>query len=1000
MPRTQSALLEAMAERQVTVDGDDAARCPIPSSLLATENPIDLEGTFPLPEAQLDRFAIRTALGYPDADQEVRILLEQRQGHPLDDLGAAVTVEEARALRSAVGDVYVDELLLRWIVDLVRATREIEGVLLGASVRGSLALQRVAAARALLEGRDYVRPQDVEALFLPVLGHRLRLDPTAFADAGRRDARGAARARPRRRPRARAGAARGRRGASPRPSRRRAVSAVAAPAAPFPLVPRFQIEGLSGGVLQGLRRGRGSEPVATRPYRTGDSTRTIDWAASARLSAAHGDDRFVVREYRAEEAPRVVVVQDLRPEMGCTRPTLPWLHKPAAVQAALAAIARERARRRARGSACRRGATRGGDGAALARRARRAAGRRQALDAPHGRARADVRGAAPAAARISPRARSCSSSPTSSSRCPPRSGARRSRAAGTSCPSSCRTRSGRRASPPSAGCSCPSPTRATAPCGRSACAHARRGGSRPSTRSAGAQLLLGFQRAGLDPVLVETSSPAGVRARVRALGGRTTVPAGPLVRQPGCSAPRALALLALAPAAQPRPPPRRPPALTVRTAIAAAAARASASTSRHASRCSPTRAASRPDRSSSSRARAARRARHARAHEQSARRHRARARDRRGHRATPTPACRSAPAARGAAGRGARARARPRRQAARARTRPGRCCAIASRLTASRPRPGGAAVRGAVAGAAGDLPRSRRTVSRSSSWLAAALLAAHGARARWRAVLRHRRRAEQAPAPLDARARRSRGVRGAKTADAAGPPRGPRAARADARAGRRRRAGRPPRAALAWGRAAAVPGRDGVGRRQAEREEPPRDRRARRPALPLADARRLAPLAGRTAVVRWILAAARRRAARCSRCTPSRTGRTTNAALLPAGSRSVVVLDLSASLSSDTFSREGATIARLADSGGRMSLVVFSDLAYEAMPPGTPAVRAAADRPALHAAASSRAAARPPRCRSTPGRTRSRRARASPPASRAPRRSCSASTPRAARSCS
>jgi MoxR-like ATPase len=182
MPRTQSALLEAMAERQVTVDGTTRA-LPDPFLLIATENPIDLEGTFPLPEAQLDRFAIRTALGYPDADQEVRILLEQRERHPLDSLTPAVTVEETRALRAAIGAVYVDDLLLRWMVDLVRATREVAGVLLGASVRGSLALQRVAAARALLAGRDYVTPGDVEALFLPVLGHRLRVDPTAFADA-------------------------------------------------------------------------------------------------------------------------------------------------------------------------------------------------------------------------------------------------------------------------------------------------------------------------------------------------------------------------------------------------------------------------------------------------------------------------------------------------------------------------------------------------------------------------------------------------------------------------------------------------------------------------------------------------------------------------------------------------------------------------------------------------------------------------------------------------
>jgi uncharacterized protein (DUF58 family) len=116
------------------------------------------------------------------------------------------------------------------------------------------------------------------------------------------------------------------------------VSTVAARAIPFPLVPRFQIEGLSGGVLQGLRRGRGSEPVATRPYRSGDSTRTIDWAASARLSAARGDDQFVVREYRAEEAPRVVLVQDLRPEMSLGTGQLPWLDKTEAVRAVLDAV--------------------------------------------------------------------------------------------------------------------------------------------------------------------------------------------------------------------------------------------------------------------------------------------------------------------------------------------------------------------------------------------------------------------------------------------------------------------------------------------------------------------------------------------------------------------------------------------------------------------------------------------------------------------------------------
>ena len=285
MPRTQSALLEAMAERQVTVDGTTRP-LPDPFLLLATENPIDLEGTFPLPEAQLDRFAIRTALGYPDADQEVRILLEQRQGHPLDDLSAAVTIEETRTLRSAVGDVYVDDLLLRWIVDLVRATREVEGVLLG-RVRARLAGAAAHRRRARAARRARLR---VSGRCRGALPARPRPPAAARPDGLRRRrrrlARGAARARPHRLARARACAARGRGGLRCDRRGRGAVSAAAAHATPFPLVPRFQIEGLSGGVLQSLRRGRGSEPVATRPYRRGDSTRTIDWAASARLSAA------------------------------------------------------------------------------------------------------------------------------------------------------------------------------------------------------------------------------------------------------------------------------------------------------------------------------------------------------------------------------------------------------------------------------------------------------------------------------------------------------------------------------------------------------------------------------------------------------------------------------------------------------------------------------------------------------------------------------------------
>ena len=190
MPKAQSALLEAMAERQVTVDG---ATRPLPSPFLviATENPIEQEGTFPLPEAQLDRFAIRTSLGYPSEENEVEVVLAQRSGHPLGELGPVVTAAETRALEKAVEAVYVDLLLARWIVDLVRATRELREVSLGASVRGSLTLERTARAWALLHGRMHVVPDDVDRLFLPVLGHRILLSPAFAAEmraAGRREA--------------------------------------------------------------------------------------------------------------------------------------------------------------------------------------------------------------------------------------------------------------------------------------------------------------------------------------------------------------------------------------------------------------------------------------------------------------------------------------------------------------------------------------------------------------------------------------------------------------------------------------------------------------------------------------------------------------------------------------------------------------------------------------------------------------------------------------------
>ena len=184
MPKTQSSLLEAMAETQVTVDGV-TRELPHPFLVLATQNPIELEGTFPLPEAQLDRFFLKTALGYPETDQELQIVRDQRHGHPLGDLGPVVSLEEVELLHHRSEEVYVDELIQRWIIELVRSTRELETVAIGASVRGSLALERAARAWALLHDRDYVTPEDVERLFLPVIGHRILFTPTFLVEIRR-----------------------------------------------------------------------------------------------------------------------------------------------------------------------------------------------------------------------------------------------------------------------------------------------------------------------------------------------------------------------------------------------------------------------------------------------------------------------------------------------------------------------------------------------------------------------------------------------------------------------------------------------------------------------------------------------------------------------------------------------------------------------------------------------------------------------------------------------
>jgi MoxR-like ATPase len=181
-PKTQSALLEGMAERQVTVDGV-TRELPYPFLVLATENPIEYEGTFPLPEAQLDRFFLRTALGYPGFEDELRVLVDQRFSHPLDGIRPVVSLEEVNELRAAAQHVYVDDVLHRWIVELVRTTREQEAVVIGSSVRGSLALERAARAWALLDGRGYVVPEDIERLFVPVLVHRVVFTPSFVAKA-------------------------------------------------------------------------------------------------------------------------------------------------------------------------------------------------------------------------------------------------------------------------------------------------------------------------------------------------------------------------------------------------------------------------------------------------------------------------------------------------------------------------------------------------------------------------------------------------------------------------------------------------------------------------------------------------------------------------------------------------------------------------------------------------------------------------------------------------
>ena len=177
-PKTQSALLEAMEERQVTVDG---STYPLdqPFMVMATQNPIEYEGTFPLPEAQLDRFMLRIRLGYPGKEEEIDVLTRQQHQHPISTLKQVVGLEALRSAQEGVKNIYVDDLVKEYIINIVRQTRDHPDVYLGSSSRGALAIFRLGQARAALLGRDYVLPDDVKALAGPALGHRIIIGPAA-----------------------------------------------------------------------------------------------------------------------------------------------------------------------------------------------------------------------------------------------------------------------------------------------------------------------------------------------------------------------------------------------------------------------------------------------------------------------------------------------------------------------------------------------------------------------------------------------------------------------------------------------------------------------------------------------------------------------------------------------------------------------------------------------------------------------------------------------------
>jgi MoxR-like ATPase len=177
-PKTQSALLEAMGEQQVTVEGTTRP-LPNPFMVLATQNPIEYEGTFPLPEAQLDRFFMRVSLGYPDVEQEVAIMDGREHSEPIDDLKAVCTPKDIAKLQAEADDIYIDGLVKQYIVELANATRQHPEAALGVSPRASINLMKAGKAYAMLQGRDYVVPDDVKKVASSVLAHRVLLTPSA-----------------------------------------------------------------------------------------------------------------------------------------------------------------------------------------------------------------------------------------------------------------------------------------------------------------------------------------------------------------------------------------------------------------------------------------------------------------------------------------------------------------------------------------------------------------------------------------------------------------------------------------------------------------------------------------------------------------------------------------------------------------------------------------------------------------------------------------------------